>query len=250
MERIIPAQKSLVLAADVPPHKFRGVVGALEGVEGFGGVKVGFEVGLGLGLRRAVDDVLETDEKLRVIYDHQKAGNDIPETGMNFARTMRVARVDAAILFSFTGPKTQERWTRELQERGVAVIQGAEMTHDQIRASEGGYIIDAAFRRMFEKAVELDVTHFVIPGNKPGAVKEYKALFDDTLGEGNYGLWAPGFLTQGGDLSETGQLAGPNFYPIVGSGIYGKGQLREPGEMRQVAYGLGQKVLALNNPTE
>lgn len=241
-EKIIPAAKSIVLAADVQPHKFRPLVDSLDGVEGIGGVKVGFEVGLGKNLRKAVNDVLEANEKLRVIYDHQKAGNDIPETGMNFARTMRVARVDAAILFPFTGPQTQERWIRELQERNVAVIQGSEMTHNQIKASDGGYIIDAAFRRMFEKAVELDVTNFVVPGNKPDAVRGYKELFDDALGEGNYTLWAPGFVTQGGDVSATGEVAGPNWNAIVGSGIY---KAENP---RQAAIDLGQKILALNSP--
>ena len=241
--RIIPGEKNLVFAADVPSHRFEPIVAELEGVEGLGGVKVGFEVGLGMGLRRATDVVLEANERLRVIYDHQKAGNDIPETGMNFARAMRLARVDAAILFPFTGPKTQERWVRELQDRDVAVIQGAEMTHDQIRASEGGYVIDAAFRRMFEKAVELGVTNFVVPGNKPDAVAGYKDQFDKDLGEGNYILWAPGFITQGGDVSETGAVAGPNWNAIVGGAIY-----NNPNP-RQAAQELGQKILSLNAPT-
>lgn len=240
-ERIIPTRKSIVVAADVKPSRFEGLVDQVADVEGIGGIKIGFEVGLGLGLRRAVDTVLEANDGLAVIYDHQKAGNDIPATGMNFARSMRLAHVDAAILFPFTGPATQKRWTQELQERNIGVIVGAEMTHEKIRASEGGYVIDAAFRRMFEGAVELGVTNFVVPGNKPEAVRGYRELFDDALGEGNYALWAPGFIDQGGDLSETGQLAGPNFYPIVGGGIYNH---ENP---RQAAQELGRKVLELNS---
>lgn len=242
-ERIIPADKSVVFAADVKPRRFPELVSALEDVDGIGGVKVGFEIGLGATLRQAVYDILDSNEHLRVVYDHQKAGTDIPDTGLNFARAMRVARVDAAILFPFAGPKTQERYVRELQERDVAVIQGAEMTHDQIKASDGGYILDAAFRKMFEKAVELGVTNFVVPGNKPEAVRLYRELFDESLGEGNYALWAPGFITQGGDVSETGAVAGPNFHAIVGSGIY---KAENP---RQAAIDLGQKVLALNQPS-
>ena len=64
-------------------------------------------------------------------------------------------------------------------------------------------------------------------------------MFDQELGPGNYALWAPGFVTQGGDLSATGQVAGPNFHAIVGSGIY------EAGNPRQVATELGQKILSL-----
>ena len=241
-ERIIPADKSLVFAADVQPQRFKPVVGELAGVEGLGGVKVGFEVGLGIGLRTATDIVLEANERLRVVYDHQKAGNDIPETGNNFARAMRVARVDAAILFPFTGPKTQERWTKELQERGVSVIVGAEMTHEQIRASEQGYIMDAAFKRMFANAVKLGVTDFVVPGNKPNKVTEYKAFFDEEIGEGEYTLWAPGFISQRGDISETGAVAGPNWNAIVGSAIYNAENIH------QAASELGQRMLELNRP--
>ncbi len=239
-ERIIHADKSVVLAADVPANEFGALVGQMEGVEGVGGVKIGFEVGLGMGLRSAVDAVLDANDKMMVIYDHQKAGNDIPDTGMNFARTMRKAGVDAAILFPFNGPVVEEAWIRELQQRNVGVIVGAEMTHKQQRASESGYILDAAFDRMFFQAIGLGVRNFVVPGNKPEKVEYYKNLFDGEIGEGEYTLWAPGFVTQGGDVSETGAVAGPNFHAIVGSGIY---KAEDPGA---AARALGEKMLALN----
>jgi orotidine-5'-phosphate decarboxylase len=242
-ERIIPADKSVVLAADVPANKFEGLVAQMDGVEGVGGVKVGFEVGLGMGLRPAVDAVLDANDKLMVIYDHQKAGNDIPDTGMNFARTMRKAGVDAAILFPFNGPVVEEAWIRELQQRNVGVIVGAEMTHKKQRASEEGYIMDAAFERMFAQAVGLGVRNFVVPGNKTEKVELYKGFFDKEVGEGEYTLWAPGFVTQGGDVSETGALAGPNFHAIVGSGIYAN---KQGLSAHDAAVELGAKMLALN----
>jgi orotidine-5'-phosphate decarboxylase len=244
-ERIIEANRSIVLAADVEPHKFEDLVAQMEGVEGLGGVKIGFEVGLGLGLRRAVDAVREASTDLKAVYDHQKAGNDIPDTGVNFARAMELADVDAAILFPFTGPMTQVEWTRELQDRGIKIISGAEMTHPMIQASEDGliegYVHPEAFKRMFALAVELGVRDFVVPGNKPNKVAGYKAVFDREIGKGEYTLWAPGFVTQGGDLSQTGQVAGENFHAIVGSGIY---KNENP---HQAAHDLGQKILALNN---
>lgn len=241
-ERIIPADKSVVLAADVKPSKFPGLMEQVGEVEGMGGVKIGFELGLGMGLRKAVDTVLETNDKLRVIYDHQKAGNDIPDTGMNFARTMRTARVDAAILFPFNGPVVEEKWVRELQERGVGVIVGAEMTHKKQRATEEGYILDTAFDHMFVQAIGLGVRNFVVPGNKKDRVEYYKSLFDKEVGEGEYTLWSPGFVDQGGDVSETGQVAGENWHSIVGGGIY---RDENPGE---AARSLGGKMLALNKP--
>jgi orotidine-5'-phosphate decarboxylase len=219
-ERIIPADKSVIVAADVKPSQYEKLITDLGEIDGIGGVKIGFEVGLGVGLRRAVDTVLDTNHRMRTIYDHQKAGNDIPDTGMNFARQMRVSGVDAAILFPFTGPVVEERWIKELQEVGVGVIVGAEMTHAQIRGSEGGYVMDTAFKRMFAQAVELGVRDFVVPGNKLDKVSEYKAEFDRELGEGEYALYAPGFVKQGGTISDAAQAAGPRWHAIVGRGIY------------------------------
>jgi orotidine-5'-phosphate decarboxylase len=244
MAERLSTNRSIVLAADVEPEKFVPLVSMMEGVEGLSGVKVGLEVGLGLGLDHAADAVKEANPDLEVTYDHQKAGNDIPATGANFARAMERAGVDAAILFPFTGPVTQEKWTKELQARGIKVITGAEMTHDQIAASldgqSEGYVHPEAFRRMFALAIELGVRDFVVPGNKPDAVAGYREFFEHEIGEGEFTLWAPGFVTQGGDVSETGAVAGPNFNAIVGSGIY---KAENP---HQAAYNLGQKILSLS----
>jgi orotidine-5'-phosphate decarboxylase len=238
--------RSISFAADVEPELFETTVRQLEGVPGLTSVKIGFEVGLGLGLKNAVEIV--HDSGLSAVYDHQKGGNDIPATGENFGRAMKRAGVDAAILFPFAGPITQRKWTRELMGRGIRVISGAEMTHDGIQASgdgqSGGYVHGAAFERMFELAADLGAKDFVVPGNKPDRVAAYRAFFDREIGEGNYSLWAPGFLTQGGDVSATGAVAGPNFNAIVGSGIYGA---EDP---RGVAQHLGQKILALNSGPE
>lgn len=243
-EVTIESGRSLVLAADVEPDKYVNLVSKMDTVEGLDGIKIGFEVALGLGLRQAVEATREANEELTLTYDHQKAGNDIPETGANFARAMERGGVDAAIIFPFAGPVTQENWTKELQDRGVRVITGAEMTHKKIQASrdglEDGYVHPEAFKRMFALAAELGVKDFVVPGNKPEKVVEYRKFFDQELGEGNYSLWAPGFITQGGDLSETGMLAGPNFHAIVGSAIY---KHENP---HQAAQELGQKILQLN----
>lgn len=240
----LEASRSIVLAADVDPAQFAPLMNQMTGVEGLSGVKLGFEVGLGLGLSQAVEIVKATDPNLEVTYDHQKGGNDIPATGVNFARTMERAGVDSAILFPFTGPVTQEAWTRELQQRGIRVLSGAEMTHDQIAASADGlsegYIHPEAFKRMFALAVELEVRDFVVPGNKPEAVVGYRQLFDREIGEGEYTLWAPGFVTQGGEISETGAVAGPRFNAIVGSGIY---KAENP---RQAATLFGRKILSIS----
>ena len=239
-ERIVEADKGLFLAADVQPHEYEGLITQLSGIEGLDGVKLGFEVGLGLGLPQAVELTRQVDEDLVVVYDHQKAGNDIPATGMNFARTMENAGVDAAIVFPFNGPVVVDSWVKALQDRDIGVIVGGRMTHEQQAVSEGGYIDDMAFPRIFHTALGLGVRNFVVPGNKVDELVKLKSLLDEELGEGEFDLWAPGFVDQGGDITETGQIAGQRFNAIVGGGIY---KAEDP---RAAAIELGQKLLALN----
>lgn len=240
-EKIVEADKSIVLAADVEPEAFAPLMSQLKDVQGLSAVKIGFELGYGLGLAPASEIVHEAG--LIAVFDHQKAGNDIPGTGNNFARTMKRGNVDAAILFPFAGPATQTAWTNDLQQLGISVISGAEMTHPQIEASadgtKDGYVNGLAFERMFALAVELGVRDFVVPGNKPDKVAKYKAFFDREVGEGQFTLWAPGFVDQGGDVSETGLVAGSRFQAIVGGGIYNAESPRSAAQL------LGQKILGL-----
>lgn len=216
--RIISANRSIIVGADVKPEDFDDLVTPMKGVEVVSSVKIGFEVAFG-GLREAVHSMKNIRPDLIAIYDHQKAGNDIDKTGRNFARALARAEVDAAILFPFTGQPVQARWTYELQDRGIGVLVGSEMTHPGFRASEGGRIADDRLMDIFEQAVTEQVSDFVVPGNKPGKVKEYREFFERELGVGNFTLYAPGFIDQGGNISEAGKAAGENWHAIVASAI-------------------------------
>jgi orotidine-5'-phosphate decarboxylase len=221
-ERLIHAQRSLIVAADVRADRFHDLVRDVSTVPEVGAIKIGFQVAFG-GLKRAVYTVRDVnsiqDADIKIIYDHQKAGNDIPDTGTNFAREMADAGVDAAILFPFTGPKTQEAWTRALQEEEVGVIVGADMTHEGFRRREGGVMADGDMYEIFERAIERGVTDFVVPGNRPDSVRRYREFFDRELGEGNFDLYAPGFISQGGDISAAGEKAGRLWHAIIGRAI-------------------------------
>lgn len=217
--RIIPADRSIVVAADVEASAFEGLVERIGAVNGLDGYKIGFEVGLGLSLAQAVHVIKSSNETAVTIYDHQKAGTDIPDTGKNFARTMKLGQVDAAILFPFTGPVVEADWIEALQDQAVGVIVGAEMTHSKLRQSEGGYITDDAFERIFEHALEHDVRNFVVPGNKPERVAHYRRYFETMLGVGKFALYAPGFIAQGGTITEAGRVAGDNWHAIIGRAV-------------------------------
>jgi len=132
---------------------------------------------------------------------------------------VKLAGCDAVILFPFTGPLTQREWTKACQGEGLTVIIGGMMTHPQFLVSEGGYIPDDVPMKIYDLAIEMEVTHFVVPGNRLGWVQKLIKYFRSALGEGNYDVMGPGFVLQGGDVAETGMVAGKRFHGIVGRGI-------------------------------
>ena len=228
MEPIVKAQKSVIVAADVASFgELKNLAEQVKGVPGIGGFKIGFRLAF-KDVMTAVHTIQSAyDPNAVIIYDHQKAGNDIPAMGKGFAKDLKEAGVSAAILFPFAGPETQAVWTKECFEAGLQVMTGGIMTHPKFMVSEGGYIADDAPERIFRLACQLGVEHFVVPGNKLDWVKKLRGVLIEKLGEGNYTLSAPGFITQKGDISECGQVAGDNWHAIVGSGIYKAENIRE-----------------------
>jgi len=237
---IIKRERSLVLAADVADmHELEKVVRAIRDIPEVGGVKLGFQLGL-QGLQEMVQVVRNYGAKdWSIIYDHQKAANDIPAMGDNFADIMARSGVDAAILFPFTGPVTQKQWITSLSDANVDIIVGGMMTHPGLLVSDGGYVSDDAPEQIYRLACQLGVKEFVVPGNKSEWITRIRTWLDDELGSNQYVLWAPGFVTQGGDISSSGKAAGNRFHAIVGSGIYKKGS---PSAMQQAAKMLAQAL--------
>ena len=204
----------------------------MVGVTGIGGFKLGLTLAM-QDLSAAVSAVRQSlGPNFPVIYDHQKAGNDIPDMGKQFAEVLKKSGVDVAILFPFAGPATQEAWTKSCFNAGLQVLTGGVMTHSRFLVSEGGYIADESVERIYRLACKLGVKGFVVPGNKINWVNKIRSVLVEELGENNFVLYAPGFITQKGDISECGQAAGNEWHAIVGSAIY-KQPTRE--EQRQAA---------------
>lgn len=218
-ERIIPYDKSIVVAADVESSKLSELVEKTCLVEKIGGYKIGLVLALEEGLSRVVGTVRDYTE-LPIIYDHQKAGNDIPAMGTEFASVCRKSGVDAIILFPFGGGKTERDWIHAAQDESLGVLVGAHMTQEQFLVSEGGFVADGSPNRMFTIAAEEGVRDFVVPGNKVEYVEHYRGVFEGVLGKDNFTLYAPGFVTQKGEISDFAKAAGDRWHAIVGSAIY------------------------------
>lgn len=220
MKKLIEGERSVIVACDIPTlGDLKRVVFATCNIPGIGGYKIGIEAVLREGLPIIVGTLREYTD-LPLIYDHQKGGTDIPEMGPKFAKSVAGAGVDAVILFPFGGAATEWQWIKACQDVGLVVLVGGHMTQQEFLWRKGGFVADEAPERMYRIAIECDVRDFVVPGNKVEYVQKYRQLFEQELGRGNFVLYAPGFIAQGGVITETGRVAGDNWHAIVGSAIY------------------------------
>ncbi|VVB99734.1 Orotidine 5'-phosphate decarboxylase [uncultured archaeon] len=218
MAAAIELKRSIIPACDMDDLKqFEKLVKEVDGVDGIGAYKIGFELGLKYGLP-AVVKAARKHTKKPIIYDHQKAGTDVPFTGEKFAKVCREAGVDIVILFPQAGPETEREWIKACRKEGLGVIVGGEMTHNGYLKADGGFLLDDAPQRMYEIAIENGVTGFVVPGNKPEKIGRYKALFESKGIKPV--LYSPGLVSQGGNISDSGKAAGENWHAIVGRALY------------------------------
>lgn len=221
---IISQPRSIIPACDVEAEQYEEILKATADLPGVGGYKLGFALALSIGLPRAVEIARRYTHK-PLIYDHQKAGSDIPDTGKAFARICREAGIDAVIIFPHAGPETERAWIDFARNEDLGVIVGGLMTHKKFVRSEGGYIADEAIIELYERAAGLGVNDYVVPGNNPTAIRKIRAMLEREHSHPVF--YSPGFLAQGGELSAAIDAAGANYHAIVGRGIYATADMRK-----------------------
>jgi orotidine-5'-phosphate decarboxylase len=221
---LITRDHSIIPACDVPFSEFMALLDATADLDGIGAYKLGAALGLSVGLPTVVKAVRDKCAK-PVIYDHQKAGTDIPDTAKFFMQTLFESGIDAVILFPHAGPATQRAWVSAGDEAGLEVIVGGLMTHDSYLASEGGYIRDDAPSAIYENASSSGVSNFVVPGNKPDAIRAIKDLVSKHCRTPIF--YAPGFVTQGGQITDAARAAGSRWHAIVGRAILEAPDMRD-----------------------
>lgn len=239
MEKLITEQKSVIVACDVDSlEKLGEIVTATHDISRIGGYKVGLELVIPFGLKRVVE-IMRLHTEKPIIYDHQKGGTDIPGLGPKFAKAIKDCGADAVILFPFGGAATEREWIRACKAEGLTVLVGGHMTQKEFLDNEGGFISQLAPEQIYSIAAQLGVLDFVVPGNKIEFVFKYRELLEKLLGTGNFTLYAPGFIEQGGIISKTGQVAGENWHAIVGSAIYNAGGMHD---MRKTALDVTSQI--------
>ena len=222
---IIKLKKSIIPSCDVESlEKLDKLVKATCNVKGVGAYKIGFELVIPFGMEKVVK-AIRKHTKLPIIYDHQKAGTDIPDMGLKFMNACKGA--DAVILFPQAGPETEAAWIKAAQQAKMNVIIGGEMTHKGYLKNEGGFIDDNAPKRMYEIAASLVVADFVVPGNKPDKCLEYNELIKTKIKNPVY--YSPGLITQGGSISELAKKL-ESWHAIVGRAIYEADDMKKAAE--------------------
>ncbi len=222
---IIKLKKSIIPSCDVNSlDKLSKLVKATCSVKGVGAYKIGFELIIPFGMERVVK-IIRKITKLPIIYDHQKAGTDIPELGEKFMKACK--SVDAVILFPQAGPETEVAWIKAAQKAKMNVIIGGEMTHQAFLKEAGGFIDDNAPKRIYEIAASMGVKDFVIPGNKPDKSIEYYNLIKKKIK--NPVFYSPGLIAQGGRINDLAKKLN-SWHAIIGRAIYEAKDMKKAAE--------------------
>jgi len=179
-------------------------------------IKVGCVLGLANGLRNVVS-AIRSESNIEIIYDHQKAGTDIPAMGAPFADVCKEAGINSVIIFPQAGPETLGGFIGALVEREIKPIVGLTMTHKAYLVAEGGWIENNAPTRIRRIALNLGVTNFVLPGNKTGMIENHAGKMFNVEAT----IMMPGIGMQGGEIKAAFRAAEPHKRrAIIGSKIY------------------------------
>ncbi|MBU0627696.1 MAG: orotidine 5'-phosphate decarboxylase [Nanoarchaeota archaeon] len=222
----IKMKRSIIPACDVPNLKLlEKLVKETCKVKGIGGYKIGFELVIPFGIKEVIKTIKKYTN-LPIIYDHQKAATDIPEMGEKFMKAIK--GVDSVILFPMAGPITEEKWIKAAFKERLHVIVGGDMTHKGYLERGGGFISNMAPKQIFKIAANLGVRDFVVPGNKPFMINEYRRFLE------SFGIkpafYSPGLIAQGGSLTEGAKAAGEHWHAIVGRAIYNAKNMKKAAE--------------------
>jgi len=221
--KIIKYERSVIVACDVKTLKeLENLIKQTCDVEGIGGYKIGSILAVRYGLPKVVKSIRKFTD-LPILYDHQKGMTDIPDIAEDFVLTVKDSGVEALIGFPLSGPLTEKKWIEACKKNDLVVIIGGEMTHPKFIKSEGGYVSDEALDEIYLLAAKMGVNNFVVPGTKKERVLHYRELLKSVK---DLTLYAPGFVAQGGMISEVAKVAGPRWHAIVGRAIYGSKDIR------------------------
>lgn len=176
------------------------VVKATARLEGVAGYKIGLSSALRHGLRESVRRIRDLTD-LPLLYDHQKAGPDMPDMARKYADLCAEACIDGAILFPTSGPTSVDRFVGEMHRVSLIPIVGGEIPATDYRQSNGGYIVDDALDRILARAAAAKADHFVLPANNADNVSRWSRWIGANVP--NAVVFLTGFGALGGTIEDS-----------------------------------------------
>ncbi|GAB1813342.1 orotidine 5'-phosphate decarboxylase / HUMPS family protein [Mycobacterium sp. MUNTM1] len=194
-------------------------------VDGIVAYKLGIAGALRLGLPGAVRAIREISD-LPIIYDHQKAGPDIPDMARRFSAVCHEAGVNSLILFPLGGPGAVREFVCQARQVGLAPIVGGALPFPEYSASGGGYVADDALERILAAALGHGAIDFVLPAHDHALVGRHSRFLREHIDRP--GLFLPGIGPLGGSIPEAFAAApGCRRYAVVGRAITAADDPRE-----------------------
>ena len=166
--------------------------------------KLGMHAVLHIGLFNAVKAIREFTEK-PVIYDHQKAGADMPDSAGGFVRICEQTGISGLILYPVAGPTAVREFVTHSLNAGLDPVVGGHIPVPDYAISGGGYLADDTVDRIMSLAAGLGATHFVLPANEPENIQRRSEWLLTHVIEPV--LYVTGIGPLGGSITESFQAA-------------------------------------------
>lgn len=169
----IRQQCGVVPALDVDAFEdMLELVSATCEIPGVVGYKLGLTGVLPRGLAEAVRGIRERT-RLPIIYDHQKAGPDMPDMAPKFSKLCRDAGVDGLVLFPVAGPTAVKSFTSAAVQSALFPLVGGHIPVPDYCLSGNGYMRDDILDCIIETAAQSGAHGFILPSNLPGQITRH-----------------------------------------------------------------------------
>lgn len=141
-------------------------------IPGVVGYKLGLTGVLPRGLAAAVKGIRERTS-LPIIYDHQKAGPDMPDMATKFSALSRAAGVVGLVLFPVAGPTAVRSFTASAIENSLVPLVGGHIPVPDYCLSGDGFLRDDVLGQIIEIAAQTGARGFILPSNLPEQISRH-----------------------------------------------------------------------------
>lgn len=233
MAKALKGEMGIVPALDIDSHEhLELVVRETSKREGVAGYKLGLTSVLRFGLQESVRRLRDLTD-LPILYDHQKAGPDMPDMAVKYTAMCRKADVDGLILFPVAGPTAVDAFVGEAVRAGLIPVVGGEIPVPDYGVSGGGYMLDDVLDRILVRAVHNKADHFVLPAHDLAKIARWSKWIAANVTSSL--VMITGFGALGGSIETAFAAAAacPRRFAIVGRLITGS---KTPGDAAAQLY--------------